>query len=152
MTRPFTPRQAVFIQEYLRDLNATQAAIRAGYSQKTARQQGDRLLSNVDVAAAVDNAMRERGSRTELQADDVVKHLKAVVGHCTALYETKQGYARMGNAPAAIRALELLGRHLGMFRDKIEHSGKVDLRSLSDDEIQLRIAELSKPDESRIDL
>jgi phage terminase small subunit len=152
MTKAFTQKQTAFIAEYLKDLCATQAAIRAGYSEKTAGQQGDRLLKNVEIAAAVDHAMRERGSRTKLQADDVIKHLQSVVAHYMALYETKQGYARMVNAPAAIRALELLGKHLGMFTTKIEHGGELGLRNLSDADLERRIAELTTAGEPSLGL
>jgi phage terminase small subunit len=55
-----TPKQARFVEEYLVDLNAKQAAIRAGYSPKTAEVQGCRLLRNVQVAAAIQRAQAER--------------------------------------------------------------------------------------------
>ncbi|MGR2681553.1 terminase small subunit [Chromobacterium haemolyticum] len=70
-----TDRQRRFVVEYLIDLNATQAAIRSGYSQKTARQIGDRLLSNVDVKAAVQEAQQARTKRTEITADKVLDRL-----------------------------------------------------------------------------
>ncbi len=70
-----TARQARFVEEYLVDLNATQAAIRAGYSAKTADQQGSRLLANVKVAAAVARAKSDRSDRTKIDADWVLKRL-----------------------------------------------------------------------------
>lgn len=72
-----TPKQRVFVQEYLKDLNATQAAIRAGYSERTAEQQGSRLLSNAKVASAVTAAQGERSERTQIDADWVLKRLAA---------------------------------------------------------------------------
>ncbi len=71
--RKLTPRQARFIDEYLIDLNATQAAVRAGYSRKTAQEQSSRLLSNVMVAAAIEKAMAKRSQRTEITQDQVLK-------------------------------------------------------------------------------
>jgi phage terminase small subunit len=68
-------RSDLFIKEYLVDLNATQAAIRAGYSPKTARQQGARLLSNVDIQAALQIALAARSERIEITADAVVAEL-----------------------------------------------------------------------------
>ncbi|WP_375183503.1 terminase small subunit, partial [Marinobacter sp.] len=68
-----TPRQQRFVDEYLIDLNATQAATRAGYSAKTAASQGERLLRNVDVAAAIAAAKKARTERTEVDADYVLK-------------------------------------------------------------------------------
>ena len=73
--KPLTDRQARFVKEYLVDLNATQAAIRAGYSKKTAAQQAERLLRNVEVQAAVTAAKQERSERTGIDADDVLSRL-----------------------------------------------------------------------------
>lgn len=75
MTDALTPRQQRFVLEYLKDLNATQAAIRAGYSAKTAVVQGPRLLGNIQVAAAVQAASSKRLARLELKADDVLREL-----------------------------------------------------------------------------
>lgn len=70
-----TKRQKLFVREYIADLNATQAYIRAGYSAKTANVCGPRLLSNVSVAAAVQAAKEAREYRTEVTADRVIKEL-----------------------------------------------------------------------------
>ena len=67
-----TPKQAAFVAEYLIDLNATKAAERAGYSEKTAAEQASRLLTNVKVAAAIQKAMAARSQRTEISADRVI--------------------------------------------------------------------------------
>jgi phage terminase small subunit len=69
------PKQKRFVEEYLIDLNATQAAIRAGYSNKTAQEQSSRLLSNVMVQAGIQEAMKERSKRTEITADRVLQEL-----------------------------------------------------------------------------
>ncbi len=79
-----TPKQEMFAEEFLIDLNATQAAIRAGYSKRTARSQGQRLLTNVDIAEAIQKLMAERGKRTEIEADAVIREL------------AKIGFANMG--------------------------------------------------------
>lgn len=73
-----TPKQQRFVEEYLVDLNATQAAIRAGYSEKTAQEQSARLLSNVMVAAAVKKAMDVRSERTQIDQDRVLKELARI--------------------------------------------------------------------------
>jgi phage terminase small subunit len=70
-----TPKQARFVEEYLFDLNATQAAIRAGYSERTANQQGPRLLENVDVLAAIDAAKLARRERAQINSDYVLDRL-----------------------------------------------------------------------------
>ena len=70
-------RQNLFCIEYIKDLNATQAAIRAGYSEKTARSQGQRLLTNVDVQKATSEAVKNRTERTKIDADWVLTRLAA---------------------------------------------------------------------------
>lgn len=78
MARALTPNQARFVSEYLIDLNATQAAIRAGYTEKGATVRGAELLVNLKVQAAIQKAMRERESRMEVKADQVVGELRRV--------------------------------------------------------------------------
>ncbi len=68
-----TPKQERFVQEFMIDSNATQAAVRAGYSDHTAKQQGSRLLTNADVQAAIAEAQEARAERTGLTQDTVVK-------------------------------------------------------------------------------
>ncbi|OJF92075.1 terminase [Rhizobium sp. 58] len=70
-----TPKQRLFVAEYLKDLNATQAAIRAGYSEKTAYAQGARLLTNAEIAAAIDHAKIERSEKTKIDANWVLDRL-----------------------------------------------------------------------------
>lgn len=81
MTKPgegpgkLTPKQARFVEEYLIDLNATQAAIRAGYSARSAEVTGSRTLSNAKVAAAIAAAQGERSERLQVYADWVLSRL-----------------------------------------------------------------------------
>jgi len=73
-----TPKRQRFVNEYLKDLNATQAAIRAGYSEKTAHVQGPRLLGNVSIKAAVDAAIARRNKRLEVSQDKVIRELAKI--------------------------------------------------------------------------
>jgi phage terminase small subunit len=75
-------KQERFVEEFLIDLNATQAAIRAGYSEKTAKSQGQRLLTNVDIAAAFARAQGRKGARAQ--------------GHRTERTNITQGYVLEG--------------------------------------------------------
>jgi phage terminase small subunit len=72
---PLTPKQRRFIAEYLKDTNATQAAIRAGYSPKTAEQQGSRLLRNVQVAEAVKTKTEKQLAKAEITAERVLQEI-----------------------------------------------------------------------------
>lgn len=92
------PRQARFVDEYLVDLNATQAAIRAGYSAKTAEQTASRLLRNVKVAAAVDAAKEARKERTQTLADRTVAEIARIA------FSRMRWFARWGPSE------QLLGR------------------------------------------
>lgn len=76
--RTLTEQQQKFIDEYLADLNGTQAAIRAGYSVKTARVQASRLLTNVNISTAIGVARAERSKRTGINADRILEALGAI--------------------------------------------------------------------------
>tara|TARA_R100000789_G_scaffold21676_2_gene24505 strand:- start:589 stop:1002 length:414 start_codon:yes stop_codon:yes gene_type:complete len=110
-----TPKQCRFVDEYLVDLNATQAAIRAGYSEKTAREQGARLLSKVHIQAAIQVGQSAAQKRTRRTMDDVLADLRAVAQDAMQKIPDKEGNLLMANHNAAIKAIELEGRHLGMF-------------------------------------
>lgn len=71
-----TPKRRRFVEEYLKDLNATQAAIRAGYSRKTAREQGCQLLTKLNIREAVDELIAERSKRARKTADEVMEELE----------------------------------------------------------------------------
>jgi phage terminase small subunit len=76
--KPLTPKQQRFVAEYLIDLNATQAAQRAGYSRRTANEQGARLLANVSVQAAVQAGKAQQLARVDVTAEGVVQELAGV--------------------------------------------------------------------------
>ncbi|HBO1405639.1 terminase small subunit [Pseudomonas aeruginosa] len=73
-----TKKQRLFVDEYLIDLNATQAAIRAGYSTRRATEIGYQLLQRSEVAQAIQAAMAERSKRTEVEADYVIRRLREI--------------------------------------------------------------------------
>jgi len=105
MANGLTPKQARFVEQYLVDLNATQAAIRAGYAAKNADVQGPRLLGNVGVAAAIEKAQSKLSKKTEITIDGVIEELRKI-----GLAEDED--VRHGDR---IKALELVGKHLGAF-------------------------------------
>jgi len=129
MAIKLTERQKQFILEYLVDLNASAAAARAGYSKKNAHIKGYRLLKDPRITAEIDRARQERISRTEITADYVLSQLKEIVERCMQREAVKDrsgketGEYRF-DASGANKALELLGKHLKLFTDKTEVSGK----------------------------
>ena len=124
-------RQERFVAEYLVDLNATQAAIRAGYSAKTARSQGQRLLTNADIQAAIQAAMGERQRRTGVTQDEVVEALAGI-----AFAEAGDDSDAVLKYSNKLKALELLGKHLGMFTDRVEQTGESTIRVVMDEEMR----------------
>ena len=154
-----TDKQQRFVDEYLIDLNATQAAIRAGYSAKTADQQGSRMLANVKVKQAVAEKQAQRSKRTGVNQDRVVLELAKVAFAkmtdivdsngkikedassddlaCIESIKYKESDNEYGGSverevkiASKLKALELLGKHLGMWSDKfnvtVEKSEKLD--------------------------
>ena len=137
MTVKLTPKQQRFVEEYLLDLNATQAAIRAGYSKKTARAIASENLAKPNIQEAVAKAKGERSEATKIDASWVLN--KAVELHQRCMQEVrpvlnpktrKQVYDDEGNAlftfnaAAANRSLEIIGRHteIGCFKERVEFS------------------------------
>ena len=157
-----TPKQIRFVDEYLVDFNATQAAIRAGYSPKTAAAAAARLLRNVNIQAEIARRQKDLQRRTEVTQERVVKELARIafaniadyihvetqtrtkddgteVTYQTVMFNETQELSADQRAALAvvkqsvngfelklhdkIKALELLGRHIGMFNDKLSLSG-----------------------------
>lgn len=139
MSDKLTPKQQRFVEEYLVDLNATQAAIRAGYSARNADKIAFQLLGKTRVAEAIAAAKAERSARVSVSADYVVNNLVEIVERCMqrAPVLTMKGEQVVDDegrnvwrfdAKGANKSLELLGKHLGMFTDKIEADVKQDVK------------------------
>lgn len=123
MAAGLTPKQQRFVEEYLVDLNATQAAIRAGYSSKTAKSQGQRMLTNVDIENAIQRAVHKRSERTEITQDYVLEKLKEIADKSAS--DAQDSNLKYSNK---LKALELLGKHLGLF-EKTEGNTQILLSS-----------------------
>lgn len=108
-----TEKQKRFVDEYLIDLNATQAAIRAGYSENTAEVIGYENLRKPQIAEKVQEAMQLRSRRVDLSQDMVAQELRKI-GFAEA-HDYTDADLKYGNK---LKALELLGKHLGMFDGK----------------------------------
>jgi len=157
-----TPKQQTFVDEYLVDLNATQAAIRAGYSVKNAGKIGSELLQKTRIKAAIDKVMAERSRRTGINQDRVLRELaKVAFVNATDVINmdeaTVRGDAnREDTATIAsvkvktiptengdiverevktydkLKALELLGKHMSMFMDKLNLNAEMAVKIVDD--------------------
>lgn len=157
-----TPKQQVFVEEYLIDLNATQAAIRAGYSVKNADKIGPALIGKSRIKAAIDKAMAERSRRTGINQDRVLRELAKVAfvnaadvinmdeatlrGDASredtaaiASVKVKTIPTEAGNITERevkicdkLKALELIGKHLAMFTDKFNVNAEMAVKIVDD--------------------
>jgi phage terminase small subunit len=108
-----TIKQQRFVEEYLIDCNATQAAIRAGYSPETAQEQSSRLLSKAIIADAISAKAHKVSIKTELTAEKVLRDIE----------ETRRQALEAGQFTAALKGSELQGKHLALFIERKEISG-----------------------------
>jgi phage terminase small subunit len=118
--RGLTPKQQRFVEEYLVDLNATQAAIRAGFSAKTAEWQGPQLLGKNHVAEAIQGMRAKLSERTLRTAADVLADIGKVRDNAMqAVIDPQTGANGMLSHKDALKALELEGKHYGAFTENI---------------------------------
>lgn len=118
-----TPKQQRFVDEYLIDLNATQAALRAGYSEKTSYSIGQENLNKPEIAKAIGSRQEKIQNKVEVTQEWIVQEF--IENHKLA--------REAGEIPSSNKALENLGRYLGMFKDKVEHTGNLTLESVLKD-------------------
>ena len=123
-------KQKRFCDEYLVDCNATQAAIRAGYSARTANEQAARLLANVSIKAYIDEKMEQLHNERTADAQEVLEYLTAVMrGQQTeqTLISIGDGVQNIGNievgARDRLKAAELIGKRFGLFKEGLELVG-----------------------------
>ena len=147
-------KQKRFCDEYLIDLNATQAAIRAGYSEKTADQQGSRMLANVKVQEYLSSKMADKDNELIASQDEVLRYLTSVMRRqekdsvvvtlteekseykpddegTIRKYTTKKEVPKIVEIPTKVsdanKAAELLGKRYGLYTDKVDVDTDMDL-------------------------
>ena len=120
-----TEKQKMFVKQYLIDLNATQAAIRSGYSEDTARQIGYSNLLKPYIYDAIQKELDKRAKKVEVSAEYVLGNLKKVADKC--MEEEKF------DSSGATRALELLGKYLKLFTEKVENNINANIEMSEED-------------------
>ena len=129
-------RQSLFVAEYLKDLNASAAARRAGYSEKSAFRSGVQNMQKSAITDAIAAAMQERSDRVQITADKVLTDIEAIKADAMRVASDKDGNFSMVNHAAALKACELQGKHLQMWTDKLNVSGEISIA----DAIRARVA------------
>ncbi|GFE62874.1 terminase small subunit [Geobacter sp. AOG2] len=125
-------KQLLFVNEYLVDLNATQAALRAGYSPRRAGSTGSELLHQPEVGAAIRQALTTRSKKPQVSSEDIIR----------SIVEIRSKAVTRGSLTQALKANELLGKHLKLFTDRVEHAGTEGAVELSDTELSNRLLTL----------
>lgn len=136
MVKPLTDRRKVFCEEYIVNLNATEAALKAGFSEKGISSRACQLLKSPDVKAYIGHLMSERTKRTQIDADYVINSIVETIERCKqaepvldkkgnpVMIKTATGEkvaAFTFQAGQVLKGAELLGKHLKMFTDVSEH-------------------------------
>jgi phage terminase small subunit len=107
-----TAKQEMFCKEYIIDLNATQAAIRAGYSKDTATEIGCENLTKPNIQKRISELSKDRNEKLEITAIEVLK----------VIHQTMLESQADSDRPNTYKGAELLGKHLSLFTDKVDHS------------------------------
>lgn len=138
-----TAKQQRFCDEYLIDLNATQAAIRAGYSEKTAKQIGQRLLTKVDLKNYIQERMAAKEKALIADSDEVLRYLTSVLrgkSEAHVLARDEIGAERIVSKPPdekeRLKAAELLGKAHMIFTEKVNVDGAIPVVISGDDDLE----------------
>lgn len=136
-------KQKRFCDEYLIDCNATQAAIRAGYNEKTAYSQGQRMLKNVELQSYISAELERLHTERTADAQEVLEYLTAVMrGQHTeqTLIGIGDGVQKIGNievgAKDRLKAAELIGKRFGLFKEGLEVAGVLPVVIAGENELE----------------
>lgn len=136
-------KQRKFADEYLIDCNATQAAIQAGYNEKTAYSQGQRMLKNVEVKAYIDEQLERLHNEKTADAQEVLEYLTAVMRgqhREQTLQLVGDGVQTITDidvsARERLKAAELIGKRYGMFKDNLDVGGSIPVVISGGDELE----------------
>lgn len=113
-------KQKIFCEEYIIDLNATQSAIRAGYSEKTSYSIGQRLLKKVEIQIYIEKLMKEKEDKRIAKQDEVLEFLTKVMRG-----EEKDAFGLDANLQDRTKCAELLGKRYGTFKEQVNLGGAV---------------------------
>ena len=133
--KKLTLKQELFCREYLKDFNATRAAIEAGYSENAASEIGWENLRKPQIQEFIQQKAEERAKRVEIDADYVLSNIKTIGERCMQAEpvkikidgeEQETGEYKFDSS-GALKSQELLGKHLSLFTEKVEHGGDINI-------------------------
>jgi len=133
MPKGLTPKQAMFVMHYIEDFNATKAAKSAGYSENSAKEIGCENLTKPNIKAAIEEELSYRANATRLSTQYIVNNLMNNVARCSQAEpvmvrnsdgEMVESGEYKFDSSGMNKALDLLGKHLGIYIDKVQHSGE----------------------------
>lgn len=128
-----TEKERIFADEYIKTTNATQSAIKAGYSEKSASSKGSQLLRKVKVRKYIDDVMEKRSKNTIATADEVLEYLTKVMNG-----EEKDAFGLDASIADRTKAAELLGKRHMLFTDKVKLDAEIEI-DISDRMKQARV-------------
>ena len=141
-----TNRQKVFTEEYVKDLNASQAAQRAGYAEVSSRSHSSDLMNDPKIQAEIQKNMDARSERTKIDADYVLNTIRDIVERCRQAEPVldKEGFETgewKFDAANVLKGCDLLGKHLKLWSDAPKVDLSLNLSTLSDEQLEEKIKE-----------
>lgn len=146
-----TPKQQAFTEEYLKDLNGSKAAKRAGFSARSAKDIAFELVAKPEIKKVIQKKMDERSERTKIDADYVLTTIKDTVERCRQAEQVmawdplEKTMVPTGewkfDANAVLKGCDLLGKHIKLWSDAPKVDFNINLSTMSDEELDKKIQE-----------
>lgn len=153
-----TPKQEMFCLEYLKDLNATQACIRAGYSEKTSNEQGAQNLAKLSIQQRIAELLKTRTKKLEIDAEWVLKRFKEISDRCMTaepvmIKDEDGNMVESGeyqfDSSGANKATEMIGKHIGFFEKDNSLNVKVEKKMSVEDVVSIMAEAEKKLEENK---
>ena len=132
MSEKLTPKQERFVDEYMIDMNAAKASVRAGYASKRSDSWGYQLLGNPKISEAIRERREKQAKESWLTVEKLMNDIELIKQDAMKTREGKDGQPVMIDRAAALKAAELQGRRLGAFNDKLNVQGSIQIQLIDE--------------------